>query len=258
MEIEKSGLDRFQRITSIATLNPVFCKENETILSATNKIISSEHEKLPVVDGKNKIVGLISFMDILDAFLRKINLNSQVSTIMVRDLVFCETTDTLEFVLQKIKMARKGMLPMIANKKLAGVVSESDFVKYFDNINFGIKVGELMTRKPFFISPEITVLDALRRAVNVRYRRLPVVQNKKILGLFATFDVLQPIKNNFNLFQPITSIMVKKVLTVKKDEDVSDAIRVMKSNRIDGLPVIDDENNLEGMITERDILEEIV
>jgi len=258
MEIEKAGLDRFQRITSIATLNPVFCKEDEAIFDAINKIISSEHEKLPIVDKKNKLIGLISFMDILDAFLRKQNLGDKVSTIMVRDLVFCEATDTLDFVLQKIKLSRKGMLPVIANEKLVGVVSESDFVKHFDKIEFGIKVGEMMTKKPFFISPEITILDALRRAVNVKYRRLPVVQDKKLLGLFATFDVLQPIKSKFNFTQSITSSMVKKVLTAKKDEDVSDAIKVMKANRIDGLPVIDEENNLEGIITERDILEEIV
>lgn len=258
MELEKAGLDRFQRVTRIATLNPVFCSENEKISEAIDKIIKVEHEKLPVVTKKNQLVGMIGLMDILDAFLRKENLNEKISKIMVRDIIFCDVSDTLEFVLQKIKLSRKGMLPVVSNEKLVGVVSESDFVKYFSETDFGISVSEIMTKKPFFISPNTSVLDGLKSAVNTKYRRLPVVHNKKLSGLFAVVDTLKLIKSNFSLNQSINSIMVKNVFTVTKDKDLSDAIKIMKSKNIDGLPVVDDESHLEGIITERDILEEII
>lgn len=258
MELERANLDRFQRINRIATLDPVTCRKDDTILEAVHKIIKSEHEKLPVIDRKNKLLGLLSFMDILEAFLRKHNLGERVSTIMIRDMVLCDVDDTVDFVLQKIKLSRKGMLPVVNGEKLAGVVSESDFVKHFSNIEFGMNVEEIMTKKPFYISSAITVLDALKRAVNVKYRRLPVVEDTRLVGLFATFDALYPIQSRFNFNEPITTIMCKRVFTVKKDDDLSDAIKIMKQNRIDGLPVVDEQNHLEGIITERDILEEIV
>jgi predicted transcriptional regulator len=177
---------------------------------------------------------------------------------MVRDVIFCEITDTLEFVLQKIKLSRKGMLPVISKGKLVGVVSESDFVKYFSEIEFGVNIGEVMTKNPFFIPPSISILDGLKSIVNTKYRRLPVVQNKKLCGLFTAVDSLRLIKNNISLSQTVDSVMVKKVFTITKDKDLSFAIKIMKENNIDGLPIIDDENHLEGIITERDILEEII
>jgi len=258
MELEKAGLDRFQRVISIATLNSVFCNENEKISDAIDKIIKVEHEKLAVVTKKNQLVGLIGLMDILDAFLRKENLNEKISKIMVRDIIFCDMNDTLDFVLQKIKLSRKGMLPVVSKEKLVGVVSESDFVKCFSETDFGTTVSEIMTKKPFFISPDTSVLDGLKSAVNTKYRRLPVVYNKKLSGLFAVVDTLRLIKSNFSLTQSVNSMMVKNVFTITKDKDLSDAIKIMKSKNIDGLPVVDDENHLEGIVTERDILEQIV
>jgi CBS domain-containing protein len=258
IELEKAGLDRFQRVISIATLSPVFCNENEKITEAIDKIIRVEHEKLPVVTKKNQLVGLIGLMDILDAFLRKENLSEKISKIMVRDIIFCNADDTLDFVLQKIKLSRKGMLPVVSKEKLVGVVSECDFVKHFSETKFEITVGEAMTKKPFFISPNISILDGLKSSVNTKYRRLPVVQNKKLSGLFAAVDVLRLIKNNSDLSQQVDSMMVKNVFTITKDKDLSDAIKIMKSKNVDGLPVVDNENHLEGIITERDILEQIV
>ena len=257
MELEKAGLDRFQRVISIATLSPVFCNENERISEVADKIIRVEHEKLPVTAKKNQLIGLIGLMDILDAFLRKENLNEKISKIMVRDIVFCDAADTLEFVLQKIKLSRKGMLPVVSKEKLVGVVSECDFVKYFSETKFGIAVDEVMTKKPFFIFPHISIIDGLKSAINTKYRRLPVVQNKKLSGLFAAVDAIKLIRSNFSLSQPVDSMMVKDVFTITKDRDLSDAIKIMKSKNIDGLPVIDEENYLEGIITERDILEQI-
>lgn len=257
IELEKAGLDRFQRITSIATLNPVSCNENEKISDVINKIIEVEHEKLPVVTKRNQLVGLIGLMDILDAFLRKQNLNERISTIMIREIIFCEAKNTLEYTLQKMKLSKRGMLPVIKKEKLVGVVSESDFVKHFSEIKFGMTVEEIMTKKPLFVLPDASVIDGLKSSVNTKYRRLPVIQDKKLSGLFSAVDTLKWIKNNLNLNQPVSSIMIRNVITVMKDEDVSDAIKIMKLKNIDGLPVVDTESHLEGIITERDILEEI-
>jgi len=59
-------------------------------------------------------------------------------------------SDSIEFVLQKIKLSRRGGLPILKKRKLVGMVSERDFVKYFDKVKFGKNVGEIMTKKPFF------------------------------------------------------------------------------------------------------------
>lgn len=49
-------------------------------------------------------------------------------------------------------------------------------------------------------------------------------------------------------------IMTKEVICVKKTTKVCDAIEQMLNNQVAGLPVVDDEMNLQGIITEKDVL----
>jgi CBS domain-containing protein len=200
-------------------------------------------------------------MDILDAFLRRQEFSDAVSSIMIRDVIFCEESDSIGFVLQKIKLARRGGLPILKKKKLVGVVSERDFVKYFDKVNFGKSVSEIMTKKPFFIPPSISILDGLKSLVNTHYRRLPVVENKNLEGIVTAIDFLTYIKENKFEFEaldePINKIMRKEVYTINEEADISEAIAEMKRKNVGGLLVVKDKK-LEGIITERDILEEIV
>jgi CBS domain-containing protein len=262
IELEKAGLDRFQSITKISNQKPTFCKESDKISDAVKKILSTSHRRIPIVTRRHEVAGIISLMDILDAFLRRHGMEEKVSSIMSRDVIFCNSTDPVGLILQKFKFSRRGGFPVLNNKKLVGMISERDFVKYFSNVDFGIRVEELMTRKPFFISPDISILDCLKSIVNTRYRRLPAAKGSKLVGIEAGIDLLKYIKENgfsfFSLAKPVESIMVKDVIFVSREKDVSDAIKKMKSKEIGGLPVVDDKNTLEGFITERDILEEIV
>jgi acetoin utilization protein AcuB len=129
-------------------------------------------------------------------------------------------------------------------------------------VNFGTKIRELMTTKPFFIQPSATIFECLKSVVNTRYRRLPVVLNKKLVGMVTAADILKYLnENNFKLLslsKPIESIMIKNIFSVRGDEDISDAIDIMRDKDIGGLPVVDEKNSLVGFITERDILEEII
>ena len=49
-------------------------------------------------------------------------------------------------------------------------------------------------------------------------------------------------------------LMNTSVITIGKDEDIYEAMRMMALNNITGLPVVDDEGTLVGIITEKDIL----
>ena len=49
--------------------------------------------------------------------------------------------------------------------------------------------------------------------------------------------------------------MTKNVVSVKKDTPIYEALELLRKNDITGMPVIDDENSLVGIITEKDVLE---
>lgn len=262
IELEKAGLDRFQRIMTIAKTNPTNCEESDRIIDVADKILKSGHRRLPVLNKKEEIVGMVALMDVLGAYLRKINFKDKISLIMSRDVIFSNSDETLEFVLQRFKLSRRGGFPVLSERKLVGMITERDIVDKFYNVKFDVKVEELMTKKPFHTTPHITIMSCLRAMINTKYRRFPVVDGTKLIGMETGTDILKHLKaNNFSdscLMKTVDSVMIKPVSFITEGKDVSEAIKTMKLENIGGLPVVDENKNLKGFITGRDVLEEIV
>jgi CBS-domain-containing membrane protein len=53
---------------------------------------------------------------------------------------------------------------------------------------------------------------------------------------------------------PVSDVMTKNVITVKKDADIHEVSRLLSENKVSGLPVVDDENHVIGVVTEADVL----
>jgi len=262
IDLSLVGLDKEQKIVQLSELNPTYCFEKETIKEVVDKIIEKGHRRLPILSKDKKVVGIITTMDILAAFLRKQNFSEPISTIMNREVIFCDVNETLGNVLIKFKFSRRGGFPITKDGKLVGMISERDIIRRLTSVNFGITVEEVMTKKPFFINPNVSVLDAIKSMVNTHYRRLPLVKDKKLVGIFTSADALSYLKeNDFNfstLFVSISPIFTKEVYYIEKNKDLSEAIKEMVIRDVGGLPVVDEDKTLEGIITERDILEEII
>ncbi len=261
IKLEDAGLDRFKRVSEIANMNPIYCEEKFSISEVIEKIVETNYRRMPITSKSRKLIGILTTSDILDTFLKKTNFEEKISTIMVRDVVFCEIGDTLDFILQKFKLSRRGGFPIVEGEKLVGVISERDFVKRFSNIDFNIKIEECMTKKPFFISSNISIYDCLKTVVNTRYRRLPVVDDGKLVGITTVADLIRYIHekkySQEAMDESMDAIIIKDIYTIDKDKDLSDVLKLMKDKDVGGILVVD-EDKLEGIITERDILEEII
>ena len=261
IDLKSAGLNYKQKITTIANMKPVFCKESDAITKVVEKIVSTGHRRTPIISRRGDVVGIITKSDILDAFLRNENFNSRISEIMTRDIIFCNPTDTLVHVLQKFNLSRRGGFPILDGKKPIGMVSERDFIKQFLGINLGIEVGDVMTRKPFIIQRNISILDCLRIIVNTHYRRLPVLSGETVVGIVTSEDLLKYIHSHKykleDLDEALERIMIRDVLSARKEDDLSLVIKIMERSGVGGILVVDDDKKLEGIITERDILKKI-
>ncbi|MEM3798319.1 MAG: CBS domain-containing protein, partial [Candidatus Bathyarchaeia archaeon] len=76
------------------------------------------------------------------------------------------------------------------------------------------------------------------------------------LGGGRKFEIIQQ-KFSGNIFkainEPIKLIMTQNVFAVKTTAEISEAIQLMKEKNVGGLPVVDEENRVRAIITERDI-----
>jgi len=260
--LEMAGINRYDRVHVIANTKPFFLREGSTIEDAVYKIIQTGHRSIPVVNKKHHLIGIVTTPDILNAFLKNQNFRDKITSIMTRDVIFVHHDDPIGLAIQKMKISRRGRLPILKKKKLVGIVSEYDVIKYFAHRELLVKVSDVMTRKPFFIPHTMSLFDVLRILTNTKYRRLPVVENGKVIGIVTASDILKYLRNSdfstSDLFHPVDSLLRKKVFSVDKHKDLSEAIRKMLVHNVSGLLVLEEGDKLEGIITERDIINQIV
>jgi len=265
INLEQLNLNRFESIINFSSKNVVFCSENDTIEEVIDKIVTTDHRRIPIVSKRGIVVGIITKSDLLDAFLRREDFDEKISNIMNRDLILCEAHDSLEHVLQKFKISRRGGFPVVEKEKIVGMISERDFVNLLPNENIGIKVKNAMTKKPFVTQPNISIYDCLKMLVNTHYRRLPIVESVegkgKLIGIVTATDLLKYIHEHDydfeTLDEELDKIMIKNVCTAGPEDDLASAAKTMVSKKMGGLPVVNSIGDLEGIITERDILEQI-
>ncbi len=120
------------------------------------------------------------------------------------------------------------------------------------------------------MAPTTPIYDGIQIMTKEGFRRIPIANpgTRTLEGIVTATDItnylgggkkFQIIRRKFggNIFkainEPIKLIMTKKVVSVKTSAKISKAIKLMKEKNLGGLPVVDNENRVRAIITERDI-----
>lgn len=130
-------------------------------------------------------------------------------------------------------------------------------------------VEDWMTRDVVTAAPDTPMLEAHKRMREKNIRRMPIVEGRKVVGIITRSDVRQAQPSDatsLNVWEmnyllarlEVKDIMTKEVLTVRPDDTIKTAAELMYDNRIGALPVVDDENNLVGIITESDVFRTLI
>ncbi len=103
---------------------------------------------------------------------------------------------------------------------------------------------------PITIEPEQKVHEALDLMNRYRISGVPVVKNRRLVGILTNRDL----RFETNLDQQVSDVMTKESLvTVSSNITLEDSKKLLHKHRIEKLLVVDDEYNLKGMITIKDI-----
>jgi acetoin utilization protein AcuB len=129
-------------------------------------------------------------------------------------------------------------------------------------------VRDYMTPNPITVGPDVSFPEAVSILRKRRIRRLPVVENGRLVGLVVEEDLLsnQPspattlsIHEMYGLLERLRmrQIMTRPVYTVEGDCPIEAAAHIMVENKISCLPVMEGDT-LIGIITETDIFKTLV
>jgi CBS domain-containing protein len=129
-------------------------------------------------------------------------------------------------------------------------------------------VKDWMTHDPVVITPDVTLPEVHHIMAEHKIRRLPVVDNGKLVGIVTRGDIreaspsdatsLSVFELNYLLSKlQVRQVMTRKPVTVKPQTSIERAAQIMLENKIGGLPVLE-RGKLVGIITESDIFSMLV
>ena len=130
-------------------------------------------------------------------------------------------------------------------------------------------VKDQMTVNPVTVTSATTIADAAELMKKHRFRRLPVVDIGKLVGIVTDRDLRKASPSSATTLSVheadyllskalIKDIMTKKVLSIGSEATIEEAALVMYNNRIGGVPVVDKNQDVVGIITETDIFKCLV
>src|SRR3984893_12474167 len=107
---------------------------------------------------------------------------------------------------------------------------------------------------PVTIAPEMSVRQALDIMTKYRVSGLPVTRGPRLVGILTNRDL----RFERNLDQPVSAVMTKdNLVTVPVGTTLDEAERILQRHRIEKLLVVDNDFNLKGLITVKDIHEKL-
>ena len=165
-------------------------------------------------------------------------------TIKLNTPIMTSAMDTVTEADMAIAIAREGGIGIVhKNMSIEKQADQIDRVKRSEN---GVIVN------PFFLSPEHLVQDA--NAIMARYKisGVPICENGKLVGIITNRDLRFMTEADYS--QPISSVMTKEnLVTAPVGTTLQQAQEILRQHRIEKLPIVDEQGNLKGLITIKDI-----
>lgn len=126
-------------------------------------------------------------------------------------------------------------------------------------------VKDAMHARIITVEPHATLPEAVVQMQELKMKRLPVVYNGKLVGLLTEGEVKRNLPNLSEGLTPwefagragrvrVRDAMRSPAITVNVNDTLERAIGQMLTRRVGGLPVVDDEGQLMGMLTLTDVL----
>ena len=154
--------------------------------------------------------------------------------------------DTVTEHRMAIAMARQGGIGIIhKNMSIEAQAEEVDKVKRSEN---GVITD------PFFLSPENTLEDANNLMAKFRISGVPVTEGRKLVGIITNRDLKFEEDFSKKIKESMTS---EGLITAKEGITLEEAKKILAKARKEKLPIVDDEGNLKGLITIKDIEKQI-
>jgi len=271
----KAILENCRRIAIVgASADP-----NSPIYISIEKLLGMGLEIIPVFPGRESLLGLRCFAKLSDVpgslDIVQVYPSDGVDYKELAREAVAKNVNT--FWMEPGLAASREVEEILVDGKVHLVEYENLETEYLKHLPFAAaasrkdrkatKVRERMSRNPAKVKPDDGLKDAIWKMDHGHFRHLPVVdEHEKLIGMITDRDIrsIRPslaFVGKDDAAVQLWSISVQQAavfdpISVKPDTSLREAAELMLRWHVGGLPVVDDHDNVVGMITYTDLLRE--
>ena len=290
-EVELAGI----RAADIARPELPAITVNDTVEHARRMMIRYRTNYLLVVDDRGEIVGVVTKWSMLKAiglkgpiWRRRVHDRYFIDYVMETEIPRVKANDSLEQVALKLTEA-KAELAIVEDEegRVIGFITKDDIVDAYARSMAGrARVENVMTPGRIgIVHPHHSLYHAVKKMQTFYLDALTVYDGAEILGVvsanrlpFVAYeDAVTGIKSRRLIwvrklvkgaakkgrYVKVTPLLVMDAMVplrgvyVRTSDDVVKAIQLMKEHNVDGVPVVDEEGRVAGVVTKTDIVREL-
>ena len=148
-------------------------------------------------------------------------------------------------------VTESGMAIAIAREGGIGIIHR--FLTIEDQVDEILKVKRsesVVIEQPYTIRPDLSVQDAKKAMIEYGVSGLLVEEGGKLAGIITRRDITFEKDNK----RKVSELMTREVITAKAGTTIEQAKEILHNQRIEKLPVVDEQKKIVGLITSKDIL----
>ncbi len=255
-------------VGEIMTTKVITLTTDDLISTAIAKMSDNKMHHIPIVDGKGEYVGMLDYNLLYKR--ESIPVTTKIKTVMERTPSISSDLSLADAARLMLDSGLKA-LPVLEKNKVKGIVTSTDIVNSINSIPevADLRAADIMSGDPITVSEDDDLLDALKKMRDIDEASIPVVnKDGKITGMVNINDISKELWRERgkmhqgeyyrNKSKPSVKDVMVSPLTIEPDKSISSCMREMADSEARICAVVDENMAPEGIISQSDILGEIV
>ena len=262
------------------TSNVIKIASDATLYHAQKLMSEAPLSRLVVTNNNGRLHGMITQRDIV-RFLGRDKSERPLEEISVKEIMSTpavELKPSNTLVDAASAMKKKGISSVVItgeDEEVIGIVTKTDICYHFSQGHSKLRVEDVMTRKVFTVRPTHSIFFVASLLARQGISRVPVVEGETLRGIITLVDmtgsavVMRPelLEGSDELCRTVSTaklramtasdIMKPNPITIRTEEPLTKAAKLMIEHRISGIPAVDSKKILHGIVTKTDIVRAI-
>ena len=183
----------------------------------------------------------------------------KVRDVMNKDVITITSGETVVSAAKVMSDNNVSCIVVVDNGSVVGILTEKDLLKRIagkDKDFDKMTVAEIMSSPVESIPPDLSIVDGSRIMEAKHIKRLPILAGKRLIGIVTQTDLTRAL-TSYGMWKDVADIMSSNVAVIQTKATVAEAAEIMNSRNISCIVALEG-NEVQGIITERDLLKRVI